>query len=114
MKSNRLMSAGSARPGEAADTGQEGLADVEHLEAGGDQGRTEVGLAEIPPLDVPQRLEDRGGQEPAQRAERFEQPALRSHRAQRGHQPRGPPVRDRKSTRLNSSHGYISYAVFCL
>src|SRR5687768_18341064 len=30
----------------------------------------------------------------------------------------GAPVRslegDRKSTRLNSSHGYISYAVFCL
>src|SRR2546422_2036338 len=25
-----------------------------------------------------------------------------------------PPIRDRKSTRLNSSHGYISYAVFCL
>src|SRR2546422_7202394 len=23
-------------------------------------------------------------------------------------------IRDRKSTRLNSSHGYISYAVFCL
>src|SRR5687768_18308326 len=23
-------------------------------------------------------------------------------------------VEDRKSTRLNSSHGYISYAVFCL
>src|SRR2546429_9844859 len=35
------------------------------------------------------------------------------------HRPAGPrrPVRDgadRKSTRLNSSHGYISYAVFCL
>src|SRR2546422_8249816 len=32
--------------------------------------------------------------------------------------PRQLPVaeaaRDRKSTRLNSSHGYISYAVFCL
>src|SRR2546422_4044517 len=35
--------------------------------------------------------------------------------------PVGAPVlapaaitRDRKSTRLNSSHGYISYAVFCL
>src|SRR2546422_2763252 len=30
--------------------------------------------------------------------------------------PPGRPgaVRDRKSTRLNSSHGYISYAVFCL
>src|SRR2546422_4230630 len=27
---------------------------------------------------------------------------------------RGRPVLDRKSTRLNSSHGYISYAVFCL
>src|SRR6266550_7887558 len=28
---------------------------------------------------------------------------------------RGPQRRrDRKSTRLNSSHGYISYAVFCL
>src|SRR2546429_4482267 len=25
-----------------------------------------------------------------------------------------PRQRDRKSTRLNSSHGYISYAVFCL
>src|SRR2546422_5028224 len=24
------------------------------------------------------------------------------------------PIGDRKSTRLNSSHGYISYAVFCL
>src|SRR2546429_6965285 len=26
----------------------------------------------------------------------------------------GGEERDRKSTRLNSSHGYISYAVFCL
>src|SRR5687768_18065876 len=25
-----------------------------------------------------------------------------------------PAPQDRKSTRLNSSHGYISYAVFCL
>src|SRR3989449_3339882 len=30
----------------------------------------------------------------------------------RSHAQREP--RDRKSTRLNSSHGYISYAVFCL
>src|SRR2546429_4648729 len=29
--------------------------------------------------------------------------------------PQGSPISpDRKSTRLNSSHGYISYAVFCL
>src|SRR5207247_10517545 len=27
---------------------------------------------------------------------------------------RGPPAADRKSTRLNSSHEWISYAVFCL
>src|SRR2546422_6379973 len=27
---------------------------------------------------------------------------------------RGRDSADRKSTRLNSSHGYISYAVFCL
>src|SRR2546422_8135238 len=27
---------------------------------------------------------------------------------------KGLVARDRKSTRLNSSHGYISYAVFCL
>src|SRR5256884_3460263 len=27
---------------------------------------------------------------------------------------KNPSPRDRKSTRLNSSHGYISYAVFCL
>src|SRR2546422_1309455 len=30
-----------------------------------------------------------------------------------GTEPSRPDV-DRKSTRLNSSHGYISYAVFCL
>src|SRR2546422_7546062 len=28
--------------------------------------------------------------------------------------PDRPQDQDRKSTRLNSSHGYISYAVFCL
>src|SRR2546422_8412729 len=32
--------------------------------------------------------------------------------ARQGLGPRNP--QDRKSTRLNSSHGYISYAVFCL
>src|SRR2546422_5797552 len=33
-----------------------------------------------------------------------------------GGRPRSGPTNrsDRKSTRLNSSHGYISYAVFCL
>src|SRR2546426_5957063 len=32
----------------------------------------------------------------------------------RGHFPKGGHARDRKSTRLNSSHLVISYAVFCL
>src|SRR2546422_6770056 len=39
------------------------------------------------------------------------------HAAHRGidvHEEDGALRRDRKSTRLNSSHGYISYAVFCL
>src|SRR2546422_1255411 len=34
--------------------------------------------------------------------------------SQRRSRPRRLRKRDRKSTRLNSSHGYISYAVFCL
>src|SRR2546422_3523024 len=33
---------------------------------------------------------------------------------QEQHRPYHDAVADRKSTRLNSSHGYISYAVFCL
>src|SRR5205809_5706476 len=39
--------------------------------------------------------------------------ALRAH-ALAGGNPLGHRFQDRKSTRLNSSHGYISYAVFCL
>src|SRR2546422_3148126 len=35
-------------------------------------------------------------------------------RADAGAAARADAHRDRKSTRLNSSHGYISYAVFCL
>src|SRR5687768_18260474 len=38
-------------------------------------------------------------------------PLLQRNRP-RHHRPRH--AQDRKSTRLNSSHGYISYAVFCL
>src|SRR2546429_9954557 len=34
--------------------------------------------------------------------------------ARQGPLPGGASELDRKSTRLNSSHGYISYAVFCL
>src|SRR2546426_10070977 len=39
---------------------------------------------------------------------------LRRHRPLAGRVPRIPRTPDRKSTRLNSSHLVISYAVFCL
>src|SRR2546422_1367540 len=44
------------------------------------------------------------------------QPAADSRRARKRAvaTARGISGTDRKSTRLNSSHGYISYAVFCL
>src|SRR2546422_6545815 len=36
-----------------------------------------------------------------------------AERGPRAHLRRVPPEPDRKSTRLNSSHGYNSYALFC-
>src|SRR3712207_7218408 len=57
----------------------------------------------------------------AVRAEiRLERPQGHDHRARhaellfRPRERRGVPAQDRKSTRLNSSHANISYAVFCL
>src|SRR2546422_3421759 len=41
-------------------------------------------------------------------------PHLGEQRLERDRVGRGERGGDRKSTRLNSSHGYISYAVFCL
>src|SRR2546422_4331911 len=49
----------------------------------------------------------------ARRHARARQGALQAHRRHSGSEGAGGR-RDRKSTRLNSSHGYISYAVFCL
>src|SRR5687768_17734226 len=44
-----------------------------------------------------------------------DRPALDSVSERIGHRAlRALGAEDRKSTRLNSSHGYISYAVFCL
>src|SRR2546422_3285897 len=48
------------------------------------------------------------GGAPAHHTRQLNDVRVRAHRVRlRAH-------RDRKSTRLNSSHGYISYAVFCL
>src|SRR5258708_8911560 len=41
-------------------------------------------------------------------------PSFRRRRARGKWRPGRRPLRDRKSTRLNSSHQIISYAVFCL
>src|SRR5207247_10723622 len=52
----------------------------------------------------PQAIEDHNGENATQDARR-----------QRAHgRPEGEDGLDRKSTRLNSSHEWISYAVFCL
>src|SRR5687768_18532569 len=61
----------------------------------------------------------RGAAQDSRARARRQQPARRLGRDRRlcGGDDGGPvrlPQRDRKSTRLNSSHGYISYAVFCL
>src|SRR5438128_9773350 len=48
--------------------------------------------------------------DPSRRPRRHERP----HAAARLEDARALETRDRKSTRLNSSHGSISYAVFCL
>src|SRR2546422_3460084 len=48
---------------------------------------------------------------PAEREQTVLEPGEHDHRPL---EPLRHVDRDRKSTRLNSSHGYISYAVFCL
>src|SRR5256885_8313261 len=53
----------------------------------------------------------RGGREPLRHGERRHQ--LRQHRLDQPELAEQPHA-DRKSTRLNSSHLVISYAVFCL
>src|SRR2546422_7146127 len=76
-----------------------------------DEPVREVGKPfEQPPLGRPKRgTRVQSDQKPptlkAQRFEPFFRPLLLSV---------GNDQPDRKSTRLNSSHGYISYAVFCL
>src|SRR3712207_7397692 len=57
----------------------------------------------LPPLQLPAVLGRRG-----RLHARAEAPRHRPRRARRAR------ARDRKSTRLNSSHANISYAVFCL
>src|SRR2546422_7457350 len=80
---------------------------ADHIGAGDDDAdagerphRTiEAGARDPLPVEL-----ERAGPEVEERDQDTERVALR----------RDEQVGDRKSTRLNSSHGYISYAVFCL
>src|SRR5947207_4033653 len=63
-----------------------------------------AGTLEAPPIDDLRRQDHRRAK--TDPAEALESPHRRGKRGQEGE--------DRKSTRLNSSHTVISYAVFCL
>src|SRR3989449_8609317 len=65
---------------------------------------------------VARRGEERRGRagDPGARRERDGAPVRHPLRRIRNRAQVSPSGGDRKSTRLNSSHGYISYAVFCL
>src|SRR2546429_5058981 len=56
----------------------------------------------------------RGGAGPSGQRPEAPRPVARRHGGQEDLPPEKSRLGDRKSTRLNSSHGYISYAVFCL
>src|SRR2546422_7369888 len=75
-----------------------------------DTATTEIytlSLHDALPISFPRALaRPRGGRPGVERSV--------AHRASPGRGRGSAPQRDRKSTRLNSSHGYISYAVFCL
>src|SRR2546429_6467429 len=66
-------------------------------------GSGNAGEAPVDELEIPERR--RVGAQPQIEEQRAVRPTDRADSATLG---------DRKSTRLNSSHGYISYAVFCL
>src|SRR2546422_2028719 len=57
----------------------------------------------------------RSASSPVRNSRPTSRPSWRQQRSKSEVRGRGrAPAQDRKSTRLNSSHGYISYAVFCL
>src|SRR3989449_6051561 len=68
-------------------------------------GRQEYGTAALAPEGLRRAYREVAGRREAGARRRGATPP-----GMRG----SPPDGDRKSTRLNSSHGYISYAVFCL
>src|SRR2546422_1999059 len=85
--------------------------------------RLEVRVGEVRPGGDPELAEQHwrtargdGDEGRWHRCRRQIEALVQLHLAEHHVPPGSPPVLfgDRKSTRLNSSHGYISYAVFCL
>src|SRR5687768_17686274 len=83
--------------------------------------RSEAGLREVARIEVERRVGEKIDSLADSRIAGFARQALGrvdADIAQRGDALRrdlpAQVAKDRKSTRLNSSHGYISYAVFCL
>src|SRR3712207_8287772 len=86
-----------------------------------DTATTEIytlSLHDALPISGPSHLRPLRDEEPYQQAAHNHRHPLRYRRRPRGAHLRGSRRRqrglDRKSTRLNSSHANISYAVFCL
>src|SRR2546427_9675996 len=78
-----------------------------------DTATTEIytlSLHDALPISVPAGDDRRPGAGPEHTGPEIPMPAAVLHRPM----PSAPTAADRKSTRLNSSHSQISYAVFCL
>src|SRR2546422_2872714 len=65
-------------------------------------------------VDIPHEEADQCDERGGARTVADEQRDGRRHPDESAADDRQDTEQDRKSTRLNSSHGYISYAVFCL
>src|SRR3712207_8744506 len=85
-----------------------------------DTATTEISTLSLPDA-LPSYSARRGARRPAarpglqgRRIHGAYRRVAQQNRRVRQHQHRHPEGRDRKSTRLNSSHANISYAVFCL
>src|SRR3712207_7713611 len=78
--------------------------------------RSDLGVDLVGVDHGPEHQADRVGVEEPQQAERLDLAEAVVHRQRVGREPGVVLSRqeDRKSTRLNSSHANISYAVFCL
>src|SRR3712207_8413613 len=74
--------------------------------------RSDLHVPPVPP-GLPEGVRDERRRRPGEHRRPADRPRWRPGHLELGQDP-GPHAADRKSTRLNSSHANISYAVFCL